>query len=103
VAVTPDDVKHVALLARLAVAEDRLPTLVRELNTILEHMAVLQDVPVDADAPDERAGMRLRDDIVAPAPMVRPFTTFAPDTRDNLILVPRLDTHDDAGEAGVTP
>lgn len=102
-AVSDDDVKHVAMLARLAVPAERLPALVRELNTILDHMAVLADVPVDHHATDSRPGMRLRADVVDPAPMVRPFTSFAPDTRDNFLIVPRLDTHGDAADAETTP
>jgi aspartyl-tRNA(Asn)/glutamyl-tRNA(Gln) amidotransferase subunit C len=102
-AVTENDVKHVALLSRLVVPEDRLPPLVRELNAILDHMAVLADVPVDMHAPDTRPGMRLRDDVVNPAPMVRPFNSFAPETRDNFILVPRLDTHGDSADEQGTP
>jgi aspartyl-tRNA(Asn)/glutamyl-tRNA(Gln) amidotransferase subunit C len=37
-AVTFDDVRHIASLARLSVSEERLPALVGELNAILAHM-----------------------------------------------------------------
>ncbi len=104
-AVSEGDVRHVAALARIALDEARVPALVRELNTILDHMAVLARVPdvaADADV-DDRAPMRLRDDVVAPAPMVRPLSAIAPATQDGFLLVPRLDTHGhlggDEGEA----
>ncbi|MCU0618590.1 MAG: Asp-tRNA(Asn)/Glu-tRNA(Gln) amidotransferase subunit GatC [Gemmatimonadaceae bacterium] len=96
-AVSEADVRHVAALARLALDEARIPALVRELNTILDHMAVLADVPTDGADDDERAPMRLRDDVVDPAPMVRPLESFAPSTRDGFLLVPRLDTHGHLG------
>ena len=43
-AVTLDDVRHIAALARLGLSEDRAASLVAELNTILEHMDVLSKI-----------------------------------------------------------
>ena len=40
-AVTLDDVRRIAALARLSVPDERAAALVAELNTILEHMDVL--------------------------------------------------------------
>ena len=40
----PDDVRHIAALARLAVPESRIPELVSQLNGILSHMEVLGHV-----------------------------------------------------------
>ncbi|MCU0626143.1 MAG: aspartyl/glutamyl-tRNA amidotransferase subunit C [Gemmatimonadaceae bacterium] len=86
-----------AALSRIALDDARLPALVRELNTILDHMAVLNGVPNDGADDDDRAPMRLRADVVDPAPMVRPMESFAPATRDHFLLVPRLDTHGHLG------
>ena len=47
--VTPDDVRHVARLARVGLDEQRIPSLVSELNGILAHMDVLQQVNVDGE------------------------------------------------------
>src|SRR6185503_646857 len=44
VSVTIDDVRHIATLARLGLSDDRAQALVAELNTILQHMDVLQKV-----------------------------------------------------------
>ena len=43
-AVSEDDVRHVAALARLGIEESRIPSLVRELNGILDHMEELESV-----------------------------------------------------------
>ena len=96
-AVTLDDVRHIASLARLAVTEDRARALVAELNTILGHMDVLSSVPTPgvSDAGTESPGAPLRPDSGPPIPLARPRETFAPRMADGFFLVPRLSTHED--------
>jgi aspartyl-tRNA(Asn)/glutamyl-tRNA(Gln) amidotransferase subunit C len=97
-AVTFDDVRHIASLARLGVDEARLPALVAELNAILGHMDVLQRADVSgvpADAPAGEASMPLRSDDGEQVPLARPRAAFAPEMRDGFFLVPRLATHED--------
>jgi aspartyl-tRNA(Asn)/glutamyl-tRNA(Gln) amidotransferase subunit C len=101
-AVTRDDVLHVASLARLALDEASLPKLVAQLNGILEHMEVLQKVDTTGVMGAEGvgdAGMSLREDAGPPYPLARSLDVFAPETRDGFILVPRLATHEDAVES----
>lgn len=92
--VTPDDVRHVARLARVGLSEARIPSLVRELNGILAHMDVLQQVDIGGvtdRAVDEAAP--LRDDALLSDVLGRPREAFAPASRDGFFLVPRLSTH----------
>ncbi|MBC7844039.1 MAG: aspartyl/glutamyl-tRNA amidotransferase subunit C [Gemmatimonadaceae bacterium] len=96
-AVSDADVLHVAALARLAIAPERVPALVRELNGILDHMAVLETVDVSTVDDDARDAMPRRDDVVAPIPLDRPLADFAPSPRDGFLLVPRLSTHSQLG------
>ena len=49
-AVSENDVRHIAALARLGLPEGRVGALVAELNGILGHMEVLSKVKTD-DAP----------------------------------------------------
>ena len=101
--VTNDEVRKVAELARLAIAEQRLPALVGELNRILGHMDVLSKVKTGESVPAEgvgAAGTPLRADTGGPVPIERPIADFAPATRDGFFLVPRLATHDQLGEEG---
>jgi aspartyl-tRNA(Asn)/glutamyl-tRNA(Gln) amidotransferase subunit C len=96
-AVTRDDVRHIAALARLSVSDERAEALVAELNTILAHIDVLSGVDtanVDAAAIGERAAP-LRDDTGPQLPLARPRETFAPRMADGFFLVPRLSTHED--------
>jgi aspartyl-tRNA(Asn)/glutamyl-tRNA(Gln) amidotransferase subunit C len=100
-AVTPDDVRHIAQLARLAVDESRVPALVRELNGILEHMDALGKVKTTGVEPTTGvgdAGLPLREDTGPPIPLARPLEGFAPATRDGFLIVPRLATHADQAE-----
>lgn len=96
-AVTDDDVRRVAELARLGLEPDRLQLLVGELNGILAHMDELRavdtagvdpslltpglDAPLRPDTPRSAAGV----DIAA----------FAPQVANGFFLVPRLASHEE--------
>ncbi len=103
VSVTDEDVRHIAGLARLGLPTERIPSLVAELNRILEHMDALQAVPT---RPEQRVsgvsagGMPLREDAGPPIALARPRDEFAPIMRDGFFIVPRLATHEDSAEAG---
>jgi aspartyl-tRNA(Asn)/glutamyl-tRNA(Gln) amidotransferase subunit C len=101
-AVTREDVLHVASLARLALDENVVPRLVKELNGILEHMEALRKVDTKGVAGAEAvgdAGMPLRADGGMPYPLAHARQEFAPEMRDGFLIVPRLATHEDATES----
>ncbi|HWJ44032.1 MAG: Asp-tRNA(Asn)/Glu-tRNA(Gln) amidotransferase subunit GatC [Gemmatimonadaceae bacterium] len=98
-AVTIDDVRHIAALARLGLDDDRATLLVRELNTILGHMDALSRVKTDGVAESVgvgAVGLPLRPDNGPPIPLARSLDAFAPAMRDGFFLVPRLSTHESA-------
>ena len=100
-AIGPEDVRHVAALARLDVPENRLPELVAQLNGILSHMDALgkvKTVGVMATAGIGDEAMPLRIDIGPPIPLVHPLESVAPQMRDGFLLVPRLATHEPADD-----
>jgi len=99
VAVSEDEVRHVAALARLGLDPARIPTIAAELNGILAHMDVLSKVDTSAVAPVTgvgAAGTPLRVDGGNQYPLARPRDAFAPAMRDGFFVVPRLATHEDA-------
>jgi len=99
--VSVKDVRHVALLARLGVTDERAAALARELNTILVHMDALGRVDTNGVAEYsafDGAGQRLRPDQGPAIGMVAGPDSFAPATREGLLLVPRLATHEDTAE-----
>ncbi len=96
--VTIDDVRHIASLARVGVTDDRARSLVSELNTILDHMAVLSRVDTTGVEPLTGVGVErapLREDAGPPVALERPLADIAPTMRDGFFLVPRLSTHED--------
>ena len=96
--ISGSDVRHVAALARLAIDEARLPSLVAELNGILSHMEVLQGVNLpSADDSHDRPSMPLRPDVQGAVEVSGGLSAFAPAVRDGFFLVPRLATHGSAG------
>ena len=101
-AVSLDDVRHIASLARLELTETRAAELVVELNGILRHMDVLSKVDTTGVEPLAAVGATespLRPDVGPPMPLAHPIESFAPRTRDGFFLVPRLATHEDTSEA----
>jgi aspartyl-tRNA(Asn)/glutamyl-tRNA(Gln) amidotransferase subunit C len=101
-AVTLDDVRHVASLARLGLSDARAASLVAELNTILGHMEVLSKVDTSRLEPVVGVGAEsvpLEKDEGPAIPLSREPTEFAPAMRDGFFLVPRLSTHETADES----
>jgi aspartyl-tRNA(Asn)/glutamyl-tRNA(Gln) amidotransferase subunit C len=97
--VSRDDVRRVAHLARIALADERIDLLAAQLNDILGHMEVLRAVPEESSGALTRVEMPpLREDTVAPQPLARPLEAFAPSIRDGFFLVPRLASHDTAAD-----
>ena len=100
-AVTLDDVRHIAALARLGLDDQRAAALVAELNTILEHMDVLSQVDtsrIDAAA-NVVEGLPFRPDVGPAIPLEHAREDFAPSMRDGFFLVPRLSTHEEPESA----
>jgi aspartyl-tRNA(Asn)/glutamyl-tRNA(Gln) amidotransferase subunit C len=100
--VSKDDVRHIAGLARIGVPEGRLEALSKELNGILLQMAVLEGVStsgIAAAAEAEREGMPMQKDEPPSVALEHPRESFAPAMKYGFFLVPRLATHEDAGEA----
>ena len=100
-AVTRDDVLHIAELARLGVDAARADELTRELSAILAHMEVLAQVktasvPTISDV--GTAGTPLRPDVGVSPLMKGTLESFAPVMRDGFFIVPRLATHEDSSE-----
>ena len=101
-AVSIDDVRHIASLARLGLTESRAAAIVDELNTILAHMDEL--AKVDTAGVQEAIGvgaegLPVRKDLGPPFPLARSLDAFAPSIRDGFFLVPRLSTHESTEES----
>ncbi len=102
-AVTREDVLHIAELARLGVDAARADELTKELSAILAHMEVLSQVDtasVPTTAGVGAGGTPLRPDAGISPLMRGTLESFAPLMRDGFFIVPRLATHEDPSESG---
>ena len=88
-----DEVRHVAKLAELAVADDDVPLLAKQLAGIVTFVAQLDAATLAADGapvvlgPDQ---LPLRDDVVNPIPLTRTPAQLAPAFQDGFFVVPKL-------------
>jgi aspartyl-tRNA(Asn)/glutamyl-tRNA(Gln) amidotransferase subunit C len=101
VTIRPQDVRHIAQLARLAVDEARIESLSRELDSIIAHMSVLEQVDtsgVPTVTGVGSGGTPLRADKGPSIPLEAPIESFAPESRDGFFIVPRLATHEDEAD-----
>lgn len=102
-AVTREDVLHIAELARLGIDGARADELTKELSAILEHMEVLSQTDttqVALAAGVGSGGTPLRPDDREAQLMKGILESFAPAMRDGFFIVPRLATHEDTIEEG---
>jgi aspartyl-tRNA(Asn)/glutamyl-tRNA(Gln) amidotransferase subunit C len=102
-AVTREDVLHIAELARLGIDAARADALTEELSAILSHMQVLSQVDtlaVSAAAGGDGGGTPLRPDVGVAGVTSAARASIAPAMRDGFFIVPRLATHEDSSESG---
>ena len=92
-AVTPEDVRHVAKLARLAVDDARLPAIAGQLEPILHYIEQLNAVDVSGVEPMAHAVPLhnvLRDDTPGPALPLEQTLQNAPETDGPFFKVPKV-------------
>lgn len=88
-----DEVRHVARLAELEIAEADIPALTEQLEEIVTFVGQLSAVDLPGDAQPVHLGpaqVTLRDDVVTPIPMVRGPGATAPVFEQGFFVVPRL-------------
>lgn len=89
--ISRDEVLHVATLARLALAEEEIEPMARELSAVLDHVATIGELDLDDVAPTshvvEVTG-RLRPDEPRPSWPREQILAAAPDASPDGFLVP---------------
>ncbi len=91
--VTPDDVRRIARLARIAAPEDRLQELAGELNDILAWIEQLNEVDVTGVEPLSSAvdvALPLRRDKVTDGDMPDKVLANAPKAEGGFFVVPKV-------------
>ncbi|MEO1028617.1 MAG: Asp-tRNA(Asn)/Glu-tRNA(Gln) amidotransferase subunit GatC [Pseudomonadota bacterium] len=90
--VTKEDVEKVARLSRIAVDEDRLPSLANELNGILKWIEQLNEVDVEGVDPMTSvvaADLPMRDDVVTDGGIQDDVLANAPKSTAGFFVVPK--------------
>ena len=91
--VSPEQVRHIANLARIAMSDEEIERLVPELNNILGWVEQLGEVDTDGVEPlatviDQK--MRLRDDEVTAGNIREEILANAPDAEHGFFAVPKV-------------
>jgi len=90
VPLTRDDVRHVAMLARLGLEPGEEDFYVEQLGAILAHIDRLAEVDTDAIPPTAQVVPlvnRMRDDVPRPGLTREQALANAPETRDGMFVV----------------
>jgi len=90
---TPDDVKAIARLARLAIAERDIPAYAKNLSSILEFVAQLDQTDTSQVQPMAHPldmTQRLREDAVTDKVERERYQENAPQVEAGLYLVPKV-------------
>lgn len=88
-----EQVRHIATLARLHVADEEIADTVDKLSRIVDFVDQLAKAPTDDVVPmahPVNAAQRLRADVVTEADERDRIQGNAPEVRDGLYLVPRV-------------
>jgi aspartyl-tRNA(Asn)/glutamyl-tRNA(Gln) amidotransferase subunit C len=98
------EVEHVANLARLGLTEDETELMRDQLSSILEHIAVLQEIDTDRISPTAQVNALtnvLRDDEVRPSLTQAEALANAPLSRNGFLEVRAVmaDAEPEAGDA----
>ncbi len=91
--VDKDTVRRIARLARIALPEERLGPMEKELNGILRWVEQLQEVNVEGVQPMTSVvaqKLKMRDDAVTEGDQAQAIVANAPASEDNFFLVPKV-------------
>ena len=91
--VSPEQARHIARLARIAMSDEELARLVPELNNILGWVEQLGEVDTDGVEPlatvvDQK--LRLRDDVVNDGNIREEVLANAPEAQHGFFAVPKV-------------
>jgi aspartyl-tRNA(Asn)/glutamyl-tRNA(Gln) amidotransferase subunit C len=92
-ALTPQDVLHIARLARLRVSAEEAETAQTQLNSIFGLIEQMQAIDTQGIEPMSHAldvAQRLREDKVTESDQRNKFQTVAPAVENGLYLVPKV-------------
>ncbi|MBL8964839.1 MAG: Asp-tRNA(Asn)/Glu-tRNA(Gln) amidotransferase subunit GatC [Phycisphaeraceae bacterium] len=91
--ITPDDVRHVASLARIAVTDQEVAGLIGDLSRVLAYVGQLRELDLSGVEPLARVSDdpgRLGDDVPGPTLDIEALRAMAPAWDDRYVRVPKV-------------
>ncbi|MGQ9631053.1 MAG: Asp-tRNA(Asn)/Glu-tRNA(Gln) amidotransferase subunit GatC [bacterium] len=92
-AITRDEVKHIAELAYLELKEEEVEMFTKQLGEILDYVHKLEELDTrDVDPTHHVVPMFnvMREDVVKPSLSAEDVTGIAPESEGNFVVVPRV-------------
>jgi aspartyl-tRNA(Asn)/glutamyl-tRNA(Gln) amidotransferase subunit C len=92
-AISEDQVRYVANLARLALTDEEVVTLSVELSSILDHVGTISELDLDGVQPTAHAiavTNRTRPDVPKPSLPREIALLNAPEQRDGAFVIPKI-------------
>lgn len=92
-AITLEQMRHTAKLARLELSDEQLTELMHHINALMGHFERLQALPLDEVEPTAHSIPvfdAMREDIVGATLPREQALANAPEARDGLFIVPRI-------------
>jgi aspartyl-tRNA(Asn)/glutamyl-tRNA(Gln) amidotransferase subunit C len=92
-AITEADVRHVAMLARLALTDEQVATLTSELSSILNHIDELQNLDLEGVQPTAHPLAMvnaMRSDVVRPGLSPEDALANAPESEGTAFVIPTI-------------
>jgi len=86
-------VRRIAKLARIALPEERVESMMGELNNILSWVEQLQEVDIEGVEPMTSVvaqKLKMRDDVVTAGGDATAIVANAPQSEDNFFVVPKV-------------
>ena len=93
VKISPEQIRHVATLARLALTEEEEHAMTETLDAILTYIDKLDEIDTTEVEPTAHVldlGTRWREDVVTNHPDTEALLANAPAREDDLVRVPRI-------------
>lgn len=91
--ISEDDVRHVAVLARLKLTDEQVSVLTGELGSILGHIDTIRQLDLEGVEPTAHPlemTDSTREDIVKPSLSQEAALANAPEQRDGAFVIPRI-------------
>ncbi|NKB77334.1 MAG: Asp-tRNA(Asn)/Glu-tRNA(Gln) amidotransferase subunit GatC [Gammaproteobacteria bacterium] len=91
--ITPDDINHIARLARLKTDDEKSEFYATQLTRIMDLVEQMNQVDTDGIEPmshPQDAALRLREDVVTRVNQREEYQAIAPDAERGFYLVPKV-------------